>query len=497
MRPSSLVLVTIDCLRADHVGFQGYNRQTTPFLDCLSGESLIFENAIAAGTPTYYALPGIHASRHPLALGRDIVGIAPEENTLASVLQECGFRTAAINAGNPYLSPRFGYDRGFDDFRDFLSEDEVHATGFAQPSNKFRSTRFRTRANSALAKVCHAFSPLNAVYDELYFQYCHRGEVEDQRSFDALRKFPSAENIVDHAIPWLEENSGSPFFLWLHLMDPHGPYFPKSDALELMHDDHISERDAIYLNSYWRREGLSQSRLVRKRKGIVSLYDACIRWADEQIRRLSEILLELNVWDKCVLAVTADHGEEFLDHGGRFHPPVKLADELIRVPLLVRVPGSCGSRYEGPVSMIDLAPTLLDVLGVPAPADFRGRSRLGNKKKTSKAVVTECVHGCTNPFQPASRQAARILSVRNATHKLVIDFSREKEELFDLRSDPGELCPLPFDSSKSVRKELLAWARKHLAESHQSLDVEQRNAALVRDLRLEWAHPAAIASNLS
>src|ERR1700720_3473704 len=106
----SLVLITVDCLRADHVGFLGYDRKTTPFLDSLASESRMLANAIVAGAPTYYSFPSIMGSRSPLALGRDVIGLAPEEATLATVLKESGYSTAAFLGGNPYLSPRFGYD---------------------------------------------------------------------------------------------------------------------------------------------------------------------------------------------------------------------------------------------------------------------------------------------------------------------------------------------------------------------------------------------------
>src|SRR5713226_316301 len=115
MRASkSIVLITIDCLRADHVGFLGYERPTTPFLDSLAGESFVFRNAIAAGAPTYYSLPAILASRYPLALGRDLLGLAPDESTISTVLKESDFQTAAFIAANPYISTRFGYNHGFD-----------------------------------------------------------------------------------------------------------------------------------------------------------------------------------------------------------------------------------------------------------------------------------------------------------------------------------------------------------------------------------------------
>src|SRR5437660_11121515 len=99
--PSSLILITVDCLRADHVGFLSYERPTTPFLDSLANESLVFRNAITAGAPTYYSLPAILASRYPLALGRDVSGIGPAENTIPSGLKEYGSQTTALSPPTP------------------------------------------------------------------------------------------------------------------------------------------------------------------------------------------------------------------------------------------------------------------------------------------------------------------------------------------------------------------------------------------------------------
>src|SRR4029453_5020986 len=119
MRAQSLILLTVDCLRADHVGFLGYSRPTTPFLDSLAEESFVMPNAIVGGVPTYYSLPSILASRHPLALGRDVVGLAPGEMSLPEALKKAGYDTAAFVAANPYISPFFGYDQAFDTSYDF------------------------------------------------------------------------------------------------------------------------------------------------------------------------------------------------------------------------------------------------------------------------------------------------------------------------------------------------------------------------------------------
>lgn len=488
-RPHSAVLITIDCLRADHVGFLGYHRPTTPFLDCLATESVVFGSAMAAGSPTYYALPAVLASRYPLALGRDLIGLAPDESTLASVLRDSGVATAAFCAANPYISAQFGYDRGFDEFHDFLHETAV------REHTQETDFNHRNRANQLIARACHAVPALGAVYDELYFQYCQSRTVGHQ-SLDSLRNFPDAAVLVDQACRWLDENSGRPFFLWLHLMDPHAPYFPKAEALSLMGDGEVTATEARYLNSYWSRADLNAKRLVRKRDRVLALYDAGIRWADEQIRRLAEKLVDLNLWDRCALAVTADHGEEFLDRGGRFHAPLKLTEELVHVPLLLRVPGHAHARVEQTMSLIDLAPTLLDVLDIASPADFRGRSCWNRLPHQGwPPAITEAVHGCSNPFHRENRMGSRILAIRKGSYKLVIHFGSGEEKLFELNSDPRELTPLPAGTAGPARRELLECARRHVAESHKSRDFDRRNSVLLRDLRLEWAHPAASALN--
>jgi len=491
MNAHSVILITIDCLRADHVGFAGYEHPTTPFLDCLAAESAVFENAVAAGAPTYYAMPPMLASRYPLALGRDLLGIAPEESTLASVLQESGFATAAFSAANPYISPRFGYDRGFEVFADFLQGSEQSDAAVLTAGN------FRNRANRFFANACHSVG-LGAAYGEIYFQYCQKLASRREVSLDAVRRFPSAEILVDSAIRWLKEHSHQRFFLWLHFMDAHGPYFPKAEALKMTGADHIDAAQALYLNSFWNRGDVSLKRLRRKREDVLSLYDAGIRWVDEQVRRLAENLVELNVWDRCAVAVTADHGEEFLEHGGRTHLPKKLTEELVHVPLLLRVPSVPKSRVQSPTSLLDLAPTLLDIAGVPSPAEFRGRSLWGQLRKgrlLERPVLSECVYDCTNPYYQKDRMGPRLLAIRLNQYKLVLDFAAGSDQLFDLSRDPGEKAPLAISEAVEVRQKLLTFAKRHMVESCQSQDFDRRMASQVREYRLELARSATHARN--
>jgi arylsulfatase A-like enzyme len=489
----SVVLVTVDCLRADHVGFGGYVRPTTPFLDGLAAESFVVPAAIVAGAPTYYSFPAILGARSPLALGRDILGLAPTEPTLASELKQAGYATAAFSAANPYISSRFGYDQGFDVFRDLLDHDLVNSEPAAGNGEKASATRWTNRLNRSLEKASRKLGPAARIYDELYFQYCQHWAAPPAKSLDSLRRFPAADVIVDQARSWLASVGQQPFFLWLHLMDPHAPYYPTRKALELMGQGAMTANRARYLNSFWQRCDLGTRGLARHRDDVVALYDAGIRWVDAQMARLIDALQRFGQWDHCIFALTGDHGEEFLDHGGRYHPPARLMEELIRVPLLLRVPDAAKKELtRSPFSLVDLSPTLMAGAQVSPTAASQGKSRwqqIQQGASWDEPAVVECIAGCTNPFHSSNRLGPRVLAIRETRYKLVLDFEPAGERLYDLEADPRELAPLVADAEKPVRRRLLQWAREHVERSQRNRDPALLLRARLGELRLEWAKP--------
>jgi arylsulfatase A-like enzyme len=507
----SLILITVDCLRADHCGFYGYGRATTPFLDSLASGSIVVPTAVVAGAPTYYSLPAIFASRMPLALGRDVIGLAPGEETLATALHGAGYSTAAFSAANPYISARLGFAQGFGEFRDFLDFDrppsgDGNADDELQRENRNAGQiRNRQTINRWLKKSAQTIGA-GKLYDELYFQYLVRIAASPVSSMDAVRKYPSAEMVIEAARAWLETVESRPFFLWLHLMDPHAPYYPPPRAFQQLMGKEISPERARYLNEFWNRSDVSAAGLRRKREAVVDLYDASIRWADGQIAAFVEYLKRTNRWDDCVFALTADHGEEFLEHGGRFHVPVSLGEEIVRVPLLIRAPRgvvAAGAAHSSdPFSLLHLAPTLLDILGVPSPPSFRGTSRWGKLREGSGAgqlsgdrlpsnhlpdnAVTELVYKCSNPFRREMRLSPRMLSVRDGRYKLVIKLEADSvEQLYDLRTDPTERNPLPRGEGSEIRKRLLQAATEELGKTIAERPVAPRLRTLLRELRLE------------
>jgi len=476
----SVVLVTVDCLRADHCGFMGYPRSTTPFLDALAAESFVFPTAIVAGAPTYYSVPAILASRYPIALGREVLGLAVQEENLASVFKNEGYTTAFFGAANPYLSAQFGYDFGFDTFCDFLDADLAPSSNSGnRPKGRIHWT---ANLNQSLSSVSHKIPGLGAAYDELYFQYCQRWVAPAAQSLDRLRRFPAADVIVAQARTWLASVGEKPFFLWLHFMDPHSPYYPTEAAMEMLGDAHLTATRARYLNESWNRSDIGSNRLRRYRSEVIALYDAGICWVDAQLSKLTETLRQLKLWENCVLAVTADHGEEFLEHDGRYHAP-SLTEELIHVPLMLRAPGTASRALSNsPFSLIHLAPTLLDAAGLPIPEEFQGQSHwthIQNANAWNETAIAECVAGCTNPFRFDQRRGSRLLAIREARYKLVLNFNNDAADLFDLEADPGERSPLPSQAAKPVRRRLLETAMAHLRSSN-----PQRNSEAYLRTRL-------------
>jgi arylsulfatase A-like enzyme len=485
--PFSVVLVTVDCLRADHVSFLGYERPTTPFLASLAQESFVVPNTIVGGVPTYYSFPAILASRPPLAMGRDVVGITPGETTLATWFKQCGYSTAGFVAANPYVSSKFGYDQGFDKFQDFL--DQPIGAG---------SRGVRTKMNRALERFCRGFKPLGAVYDELYFRYCQR-VAPQVSSVDSLRQYPAADVVVDSALKWLASIGSDPFFLWIHLMDPHGPYYPGEAALRSFGARTSSPSRQRYLNSFWNRSDIGPNRLRLKRDSVLDLYDAGIRWVDMQMARLVDSLRSLDLWNRCALAFTADHGEEFLEHGGRFHAPGTMKEELIRVPLLVRIPDLPGGRMSRqPFSHLDFAPTLLEALSLQVPDSFRGRSRWrewSNGDDRELVAIVESAE-CVNPNRSEERLAPRVLCIRSERYKLVLHFAQDTMELFDLYEDPAEKQPLPDHVEANTRRRLLEYARQHIENNSMPRASKFWLRARLRELRF-YLPEAASASSLN
>ena len=363
----SVILIVLDTLRSDHMSLHGYERATTPFLERLGRESLVFDRAYVPASWTRASVASLFTSRLPESHGcegRDGM-LAPQVETLAEVLSTEGYDTVAVVA-NGNVVGRWGFDQGFDDFR---------------------------------------FVPAAA-----------------RRPYaDAAKMDP----VVRRAAATLGE---SPFFLYLHYVDPHDPYFvhPGFEYTDPAYAGPIDGSRATLIPFNRRRPTRADIAQVE------ALYDGEIAWLDDHLATLAAHLAETGLLDRAWLVVTSDHGEGLWRHRTRAHGH-EVYDEQLRVPLIIRPPGGMqtGQRLADPVSLIDVAPTLLELVGLAPPAAFEGRSWAPFLRGTGAAPIRPIV-------VDEELDVFRMGAIIDGDAKLIADYGRETFELYDLASDPDE-----------------------------------------------------------
>ena len=376
----NVVLVVIDTLRADHVGSYGYAQAATPRLDALAARGTRFAAARATSSWTLPSVASILTGRSPVEHGAERVGIALGQGqvTLAETLAAVGYETAAFSANVVLVTPEVGIAQGFDRF-DVL-EIPAPADGSA---------------------------PV--------------GHIAERAA--------TADLVTDAALAWVKgrRDPSRPYFLYVHYFDPHASYAPPrayAERFGVAADDPLLGRGQ---NLVVRGNRPSDEVLATLRK----LYDAEIAFTDHEVGRLLDGLgVEREEAPGSVVVVTADHGEEFGDHGGMEHGKT-LFDEVLRVPLLVAGTGLPGGRVvETPVSLVAIAPTLTELAGVQTAADGRGAS-LAPVLRGGEAAGGP-VFATLSPPTAKHRSAAV-----EGTAKVILDRGF-KTLLFDVARDPGE-----------------------------------------------------------
>lgn len=332
-RPRSILLISLDTLRPDHLGAYGYDRPTSPRLDALAAQGVLFENALS---PAPWTLPshasmltGLYPSHHGLT--EVDTSLPSHVRTLAVHLGLAGFATAAL-VNSKYLTDWYGLDRGYD-------------THFYLP--ELVSSREPTRT------------------------------------------------ITHRAVAWLKENRARRNFLFLHYYDAHSDYNSHPEFERRFARPYTGEIDGSTRQLEAVRDG-EQAISAEDAEHLVDLYDAGIRQLDQEMTRLFRLLEAQGLLDDTLVVVTSDHGEEFLEHGGVLHGRTQF-DELLRVPLFMRGPGlPAGRRVHEAVSLVDLLPTLLSLADVPldSPVDGVDLSPLwrGGKLAPQRVLFGEADH---------------------------------------------------------------------------------------------------------
>ena len=413
-RPLDVVVVLIDTLRADRLGCLGNGRGLTPAIDELASRSIVFEAASAHAPWTLPSTASLLTARLPAEHGAGgrlgaFTRLAKGVPTLASHLQERGYATGAV-VNVSFLGPDFGLARGF-----------AH---------------------------------------------------HDFKAFDSNRKVRRADATTDAALGWVRSvraaDPGRPLFLLAHYFDPHAVYDPPAPWRRRFALEPDRGVDGLVFGTRAQMMALRAGRLALDPavlRRAEALYDAEVAFTDSEVGRLLAGLDELGVLATAALALTADHGEEFLDHGGFEHGHTLYA-ELTHVPLILRAPGLRPGRVAVGVGLVDVAPTLLELAGVARLPDARGRSLAplfpGGDEASDRGVLA---HG--NFWGPP------LSSWRTAAEKLIQNpsGSGRPDELYRWREDPGEARDLASD-----RPERVSALEAELAAARAALDPARREA---------------------
>jgi arylsulfatase A-like enzyme/Flp pilus assembly protein TadD len=393
LRPLNVLLITIDTLRPDHLHCYGYSRIETPTLDRIAQNGVLFEKGVTQTplTPPSHAsiFTGLNPPAHKVRNTGGFV-LSPSTPTLASLLQQKGWDTAAF-ISSAVLKKRFGFDHGF------------------------------------------------AVYDDRMPQLGSAQEFLE----DAERR---AGDTVDRAVQWLDGRGDKPFFLWVHLYDPHVPYDPPSPFREQYKD---------------------------------RPYDGEIAYADRELGRLMERLRRKSPPEKTLVAVLSDHGESLGEHG-EFSHGVFLYDATLRIAFLLSGPGvPTGLRVPQQARTIDLLPTILALLGAPVPAGVEGVSLvpLFSGKDAGTAVSY-----AETLYPKINLGWAELRAMRTNQWKYI---RAPRPELYDLSRDPGETSNVLAEHPAEVRKleaKLAAATGPAGSEKVETTPMDERTLAQLKSL---------------
>ncbi|MEJ2278456.1 MAG: sulfatase [Candidatus Lokiarchaeota archaeon] len=345
----NIVLITIDCLRPDHMTCYNYQKNTTPFLNELAKRGILFTNAFANGSSTPSSFPSILASIYAFS-DPNYPKLSKSVKTISEVLMENHFQTAGFNS-NPYLSRYYHYDRGFQHFDDNIAERQKTEKNLNKFKNRIKKLIKRSeKIYKILKKLRSYILSLKNIIKRINPPY---------KRIDRINK---------DVIKWFKTKNPSKFFLWIHYMDTHHPFIP-SRKTKKFNSYTINHSEKIILKN-------PKKVKIKALNNIVNLYDASIKEVDHHLELLFSKFQRMNLLKNTLFIITADHGEEFKEHGGFSHQ-AKMYDELLKIPLIITGPNIIkNSKVHNLVSLIDLSPTILDYLKIPKCENFLGKSFL-------------------------------------------------------------------------------------------------------------------------
>ena len=425
----SVIVLMVDALRADYLGTYGFKGEVSPNLDRLAVESVLFENCFSQAPWTKPSVATLFTSLYPL-----VHGLTDHQGK---------FR------GTDYDALRTGV----------LAEQAVTM------AEAFQAADYRTAAFVGNRWMGPAFG-----FDQ---------------GFETYQTLGKTRVLLDKARAWLDSlPSGTPFFLYLHLMDVHAPYYAREKDYQALRpspslgpDRHLTETENQELAGHFRRTQWATPEDEKWLNAWKAKYAGGVRMVDRHLASFFEYLRQVDILEESLLVLTSDHGEEFREHGFWEHG-AELCEHQLHVPLWIRRPGAegAGRRVTDVVGLVDLMPTLLSMASVPSPSSLQGSDfstlLLGKDSPDGQGVS----------FATATRRSPSLHAVRDGRYRLVWEGDTDTLRLFDAASDPDEAHDLATQNqelAEVLRRRLIA----HLESVSARTPLSRETAPIAKEMQ--------------
>ena len=392
----NVIVISIDTLRADHLGIYGYQKPTTPNIDKFSQNAIIFEKAFAQSSWTLPSHAAMLTGRYPQKLDVEVLSDRlPQGSTITEILKNNNYQTAAFTGG-AFVDEQHGFSQGFD-------------------------------------------------------------------TFEEIQNWQDAEILTQKATSWLTSNQKNKFFLFLHYFHVHDPYSPKADSAGLIDPNYKGNLKSFDI-----------SQIVKLNKGEITLpqsdlehlktlYDAELLEMDKELGKIFELLSETKLIDNSIIIITSDHGEEFGEHGTWAMHAYSLYDELIHIPLIIRIPDfNQVKRNANLAELVDIPKTIISLLNIKSPQELDGINLMDSfdgktskkyvysetssqkqqlldniERLTSNQKINEIPPQILEGLNQQKKQKIKTHMVRTDNFKLIKNFDNTME-LYNLKDDPFE-----------------------------------------------------------
>ncbi len=425
-------LVTVDDLRADHLGYMGYKKNISPNIDSFAKKNIVYTNALSNAPQTTISFPSI-------LYGVYATDFFDKKNylkkrSIATVLKENGYKTLAFNS-NPHFK-MWGFSKGFDYFEDFLSET--------------RGERDKT-VEKAKKKLVKKIGKKNILIKGL-------SKILTRLSGHIAKPYADAELMNKKFFEEIDKKDNQKIFCWMHYMDLHYPFLPPTKDIEIK----MAKEEILRLNRLQRRALHFKEKLPDDDvKKIIALYDAEIRYLDSHFNFFIDGLKKRGIYDKSIIIFTSDHGELFGEHNRFGHDQDVLYQKQLHVPLIIKTYGNNKKVFDKPASLVNIPSTFLEILKIKN-SYFDTESIF----KENEYVISEGIIWSSFEKQQTIKKNEIMVSCQKENWKLIIDNIHNRKELYNLADDPDESSNL-YPSMKDVAGKLSKIIESHLNKSEE------------------------------